>query len=39
VGLFTECTGFNINFKTSDYYSNLEWAEARVEANAACLGI
>jgi hypothetical protein len=39
VGLFTECTGFNTNFKTSDYYMNLDWAETRVEANAECLGI
>ena len=39
LGLFTECTGFGTNFKTSDYYRNLSNAEDTVEQNAMSLGI
>ncbi len=39
VGLFTECTGFNTNFKTNDYYMSYDWVETRVQENAECLGI
>ena len=39
VGLFTECTGFETNFKTSDYYMNHTEAMEMVEQNAAMLGI
>ncbi|MCW4013180.1 MAG: hypothetical protein NWF07_09355 [Candidatus Bathyarchaeota archaeon] len=39
LGLFTECTGFETNFKTSDYYVNYQKAMEQVEANAECLGI
>lgn len=36
---FKECTGFETNFKTSDYYGNLNNASAAVEAEAAALGL
>ncbi len=39
VGLFTECTGFETNFKTSDYYMNHEAALKAVESNADKLGV
>ena len=39
LGPFTECTGFETNFKTSDYYANLASAEGTVVDEAARLGI
>ena len=39
LGLFTECTGFDTNFKTSDYYDNIDIAIRNVESNADNLGI
>ena len=39
LGPFTECTGFDTNFKTSDYYTNLAIAEGNVVDEAARLGI
>ncbi len=39
VGLFTECTGFMTNFKTSEYYVNYAEAMEMVESNAEMLGL
>ena len=39
LGLFTECTGFETNFKTSDYYGNYTVAKEMVETNANMLGL
>jgi hypothetical protein len=39
LGLFTECTGFETNFKTSDYYGNYTMALEAVEENARMLGL
>jgi len=39
LGVFTECTGFNTNFKTECYYDNLEGGTGEVEQKAADLGL
>ena len=39
VGPFTECTGFDTNFKTDEYYTNYNEAKQAVETRAAELGI
>ena len=39
LGPFTECTGAYTNFKTSQYYDNLSYGIAEIEAEAGELGL
>jgi hypothetical protein len=39
LGKFTECTGFDTNFKTHQYYVNKAAAQSRVEARADSYGL
>jgi hypothetical protein len=39
LGTITECTGFDTNFKTSEYDSNFAAAKSRVESKASSYGL